>query len=375
MKAMTKRALCGLVVTVPTLLPAWATAASVTWQPAFELVNDSNINVLGRTVVYAQNGGDNVGNPAYIPADYAFGPIKTVTFGYKDVAFEGISTVYGAAATFGAPTFGDAVDHLAGQNFNVTFSTTSSRTTPIPQVNWDFSQTPDSAVTPYYGETTGNIGLDSLLDSYVFVDGRSVGNTALNLQLNNLVPGRQYQVQLIGPADTRPARLPTIERDLNIATVNDGAGNSMPDLGAYMDLDGDGARHVTSIIGTFTADASGMQAVNVVLQQGRNHGISAVIVTTDVIEGDVNEDGTVDFDDLGLLLGSYDGPDALADFDADGTVDFDDLGTLLGAYGASVWDPVLTPESALEAVAAVPEPMSAALPAAGAAMLFRRRRA
>ncbi len=60
--------------------------------------------------------------------------------------------------------------------------------------------------------------------------------------------------------------------------------------------------------------------------------IEVAKVTPPPVAGDVNGDGAVDFDDLGILLGAYGGPHPTADFDADGIVDFDDLGTLLGSY-------------------------------------------
>ncbi len=48
---------------------------------------------------------------------------------------------------------------------------------------------------------------------------------------------------------------------------------------------------------------------------------------------DFNEDGTVDGDDLGTLLGFWGTDECSADFNADGVVDGDDLGTLLGQWG------------------------------------------
>ena len=60
-----------------------------------------------------------------------------------------------------------------------------------------------------------------------------------------------------------------------VATVDDGAGHTMPNLSGYADLNADGQSHVTSIIGNFTADTTS-QAVNVVLSGDRNSGISAL---------------------------------------------------------------------------------------------------
>ncbi|MBM4112595.1 MAG: hypothetical protein FJ253_04355 [Phycisphaerae bacterium] len=49
---------------------------------------------------------------------------------------------------------------------------------------------------------------------------------------------------------------------------------------------------------------------------------------------DFNDDGVVDGDDLGSLLGEWGAcPGCDADFNDDGSVDGDDLGTLLGFWG------------------------------------------
>jgi hypothetical protein len=47
---------------------------------------------------------------------------------------------------------------------------------------------------------------------------------------------------------------------------------------------------------------------------------------------DLNGDGSVDGQDLGLLLGNWGNP-GLGDLNQDGTVDGQDLGILLGAWG------------------------------------------
>ena len=49
--------------------------------------------------------------------------------------------------------------------------------------------------------------------------------------------------------------------------------------------------------------------------------------------GDLDGDGDVDSDDLGVLLGSF-GTGGSGDVDGDGDTDSDDLGILLGAFGA-----------------------------------------
>jgi len=52
-------------------------------------------------------------------------------------------------------------------------------------------------------------------------------------------------------------------------------------------------------------------------------------------QADLNEDGVVDGDDLGTMLGQWGAcPKCISDFNDDGVVDGDDLGTLLGEWGS-----------------------------------------
>lgn len=58
------------------------------------------------------------------------------------------------------------------------------------------------------------------------------------------------------------------------------------------------------------------------------------LLAGDSCSADFNDDGVVDGDDLGTLLGTW-GPcmSCIADFNGDGVVDGDDLGSLLGEWG------------------------------------------
>ena len=256
------------------LMPAMVGAAPISWLPAFELVSDSDIDLSFGPVVYAVNGGDNTGNEAFMTTTLP--SIRTVTVGGTPISFEGIEAAYGANTQFGMmgfifETFGDATDHISSTGGNVTFSTTATRTVASPQVSFDLADAPSLGARTY-NVGAGNADLDAILASQVFFDGRTVGSSALNISLNNLTPGQQYQLQLIGPASQPPSRV-------SQATVDDGLGNSAIGLAGLLDLDNDTVAHVTSLIGTFTADGPS-QAVNVVLAADRNSGISGLILTT-----------------------------------------------------------------------------------------------
>ncbi len=311
-------------------------AAPVTWGTPFEFTSSSDIDLSFGPFVYAQNGGDNIGNEAFIPAATlpTITDPKVVTVGSTAISFEGIETVYGDDASFGQlgfpfETFGDAVDHLEGQNFNVTFDVRNGRTVNIPQVVYD--PTPATLFDPLeeddYSVTTLDVELDSVLDSQVFMDSRfSLGDTAslatagaIEIFLNNLSIGTEYQVQIIGGADDRtflndPQVIdPTYMANSTgkgvspIGTMSDGLGNTVANVGAFLDLDQDGIGHVTSVLGTFTADST-TQQVDFLLQRGRNAGISAVILTEAgavVTPGDFNGDGMVDVLDLAVWENNF----------------------------------------------------------------------
>ena len=49
--------------------------------------------------------------------------------------------------------------------------------------------------------------------------------------------------------------------------------------------------------------------------------------------GDINGNGSVEFEDLLTLLSSWDSESSTADLDGSGTVEFNDLLMLLSAYG------------------------------------------
>lgn len=328
-----------LAVAFAILAPLPSQAAAVDWGMAYELFTEADIDLSFGPVVYAQNAGDNIGNEAFIPAENiaALPNPRPVTIGGATIAFEGVDAVYGNEASFGMlgtpfETFGDAADHLQGQSFNVTFNVRNGRTVDIPQVVFDptLATLFDAVEEDDYSVTTGNAGLDFLLDSTVFMDSRaSLGAGiamesagALEIYLNNLTVGTTYQVQVIGGADDRRFASDPLIIDPNyaststgngvspIGTLSDGLGNTVANVGAFLDLDSDGLGHVTTVLGTFTAD-SATQQIDFLLQRGRNVGISAVILTEQTTElvGDYNGDGSVNAADYsvwrdGMTVGS-----------------------------------------------------------------------
>ena len=270
----------GLGLLVPLTIASVGLAAPVTWQTATELVSDADVDLSFGPLVYAVNGGDNTGNESVVsPAQPS---TRIVTIGTTPVPFESVEGLYGDASSFGqigfgSETFGDAIDHVSGDGSNVTFSTTDHRTVDIPQVTYDLASVPpaENLGTRKYDVGTGNVDLDVILASQVFVDSRAIGSGALNISLNNLNPGQAYRLQLFGPAADN-GRIST-------AAVDDGLGNTAADLGGFLDLDQDGIFHVTTVIGDFVADASS-QAINVLLADGRNTGISGLVLTTNIPE-------------------------------------------------------------------------------------------
>ena len=388
-------------------------AASVNWGTPYELVTDTDIDLTFGPVVYAMNAGDNIGNEVYIPSATipTLPDPKPVTISGQTINFEGIETVYGTNAFFGQigfpfETFGDAVDHRAdlGDTNNVTFNVRNFRSTNIPQVTFD--PAPATLVNPpggtqpdvmeiYYTPATGNSDLDSVLESQVFMDSRfalkandpgtgqpfvtELTAGTIEIYLNNLTPGTDYQVQVIGGADDRTFFLdqnvidPTyMETSFNnnsispIGTLSDGiGGNKVENIGSFLDLDNDGIGHVTTVLGTFTAD-SVTQQIDFLLQRGRNAGISAIILTeaSTAIPGDFDGDGFVGLSDLNILGANFNtmGGATLATGDAngDGNVDLGDL-NILGAN--------FNPPPAVS----VPEPSAGLLALAGLAVFGRRR--
>ena len=266
---------------------------------------------------------------------------------------------------FSFETFGDAIDRTPGDGSNVSFEIANFRTSSFPQVTFDPlpAMLLDSLKPRDYSISTGNEELDSVLNSIVFMDSRNSLGAGQSLDsagrigvtLNNLVAGTDYQVQVIGGADDRTFASDPLVIDPEYMTSSTGkgvspigalldeAGNRIDHIGGFLDLDEDGLGHVTTALGTFTADAES-QYFEFLLSRGRNAGLSAIILSEagDVsLSLDCNGDGIVSSDDLncattetigstlsevGLLAG---------DFDLNGNVEFADFLILSANFGQS----------------------------------------
>ena len=360
-------------------------AAQVTWGIPFELITENDIDLSFGPLVYAQNGGDNIGNEDFIPAATlaTLSDPKVASIGSASVSFEGIDAVYGDDASFGLigfpfESFGDAIDHLEGQNFNVTFDIRNERTVGIPQIGFDPEPATlfDPPENDNYSIGTANDVLDSILDSQVFMDSRaSLGAGfpeedagALEIFLNNLTVGTDYQVQIIGGADNRVSKSDPLTIDPSYmasstgkdvspyGTLSDGHGNTVTNVGAHLDLDSDNMGHVTTVLGTFTADNT-TQQIDFLLQRGRNAGISAIILTEKQLgrPGDFNGDGKVDAADYTVWrdnLGATEDGSILAGNGNGGVVDSTDFTLWTTNFGSS---------SVVATSTAIPEPTSALL--------------
>lgn len=362
-----------LLPTAIILSAAAASAAPISWGQAFEVATPSDLQVSGRKVVYAINGGDNVGNTGFINGVAANGPVLPaahgpdliINTGAQYLNFEGVAVAY--RGVFAADTYGDVTptNTTAG---SVSISTAGTRTSAIPQAGFDLAWSPTYASQRNYSAASGDLNFDSLLATQLFIDGRNVSGASqskLILRLNNLTQDTQYRLQVVVSADSRPS---TSQNSANRVALDDTAGGISPEIPVYADLNGDGVKHVTSAFGTFTADAS-TQFFSIDLKFGRNTGISALILTTAPLNGDFNHDDIVNASDLarlieGLSVGATTWE--YGDLDLNGVVDINDFNAFSALFpnnGAGTSGNGGT----------VPEPAACSLLIPAAALLRRRR--
>jgi hypothetical protein len=82
---------------------------------------------------------------------------------------------------------------------------------------------------------------------------------------------------------------------------------------------------------TFTADGTTTYRIRIGGRSSSGRG-TVTFQGANACRGDLNADGAVNGDDLGVLLGAW-GAGGVADLDGNGIVNGDDLGILLGAWG------------------------------------------
>ncbi len=380
--------------------PCWG--AEVTWGDPFEIVTDADLELSYGPVRYAISGGDYDGPIEELqPPTQAYPtPPPSITVGSRVIPLQWTQVNTGPDSLFQSATFGEVTTFLPGDEKAINLSTDTEReaavlgdfddalfdsltvrsddqggTVALSAANRIYNP---AVIEPENG-LTGNATLDSVLNSSVWADGRVFGFSTLVVELNALSIGKEYQVQIVANGDTRPPRGANIERNISAITVNDGtgpdglSGNSSEELGVFRDLDGDGFRHVNSVIGTFAADDVS-QTLNLVLANGRNPGFSLIVVSerAEPLPGDYNADGIVNAadytvwrDNLGTdfgLLGNGDETGLSA-----GTVDEADYDLWVSSYGAT--------GSSSASSQAVPEPGSVfiALAVVGAALAGNRR--
>ncbi len=295
------RVLILFLATAVSTMPVASWAASIAWSSPFEIETDADLKIAAGGLLYAINGGDHTGpaeelDPASQGAPMNFASIDSPA-GVLPLQWTEVNT--GPGSRFDSPTFGEVTSFLAGDGTAIELSTSTELAS---EVLGDFDDALFDGLTvraddvgglatlsagsriyrPDVAESgnslTGNPALDSVLNSSVWADGRTVGSSTLVVQLNDLTPGETYQVQIVANGDTRPPRGTTMERSISAITADDGLGNVSAPLGVFRDLDGDGFRHVNAVLGVFSADAES-QTINLVLAAGRNPGFSLLTVS------------------------------------------------------------------------------------------------
>ena len=151
----------------------------------------------------------------------------------------------------------------------------------------------------------------------VYVGGSDLDDGPVILgYINNEVQTKQYKVSVAVTADSDAA-----------ATVKLTAGET----------------EVTAVLNTETGKyeatvAEGTYRLTVEVPKHLSYTKNELVVAADVdkavtlLGGDVDGSGTIDFDDLGVVLNNYKTNESSADIDGSGTVDFDDLGIILNNY-------------------------------------------
>lgn len=213
---MKRNATRGLVGLIAISVASVSSAATINFIST-EFVDSNNIDVSLGNVIYAVNGGSS-------------GDLQVVMADGTDVTFESIVDTANATQSAGSTFSGDP-----GQ---------------------------------LYATTTDQVSLDEVLNSHAFDDG-----APFDVTLQNLVVGQAYQVQVIGPADTRGCC------SAREHTVESADGGLVGNINRLQDFNGDGAAHVMTAFGVFVADAP----TQVLTFAGPNNaGYSGIILTSNL---------------------------------------------------------------------------------------------
>ncbi|MGF1633616.1 MAG: trypsin-like serine protease [Phycisphaerae bacterium] len=205
------------------------------------------------------------------------------------------------------------------------------------------------------------------------------GISAGLMQINgrfDLDVGGTLEIELGGTAASQYDRLNvtgTADLDGNIAVRL--LGGYLPEPGTSYDIVTAGGYETIS--GNILNETG---LAGLLLSTSQSGGVLSLLAEA-AIAGDANLDGTVDFTDFNIILGSFGGTgDWFAgDFDGNGVIDFADFNIVLGNFGSSVTGMTLSAAEYaafdLAVAAFIPEPTLGTLTALPLLALRRRRRA
>ena len=292
---------------------------------------DVNGDGIDDFIVGARNGGDNVGGYARVFVSQIIPPNEneidwdtpiTIT---SDADISNLGGPIHLAADFNAPEAfnpdndllfiqGDFDGVINGIQFTGTTdqSVAGSLTTDFLRVE-NASTFLDGRQGQFYrGAPTGDVDLDNLLDSHSFSTVAPFGVVTIE----GLNIGTDYQVQLIGIAD---GRFFALDSSVTVRGPGQLTGPTLT-RGLYQ-----------TVIGRFTAGSTSQT----VLVVGPSTGLSGIVVQAipeiEFLLGDCNQDGVVDFLDIGPFVSVLSSGDFLAQADTneDGVVDFLDIGPFI----------------------------------------------
>ncbi len=165
-----------------------------------------------------------VGTFSASAATISWGPVTTITSAGSLDQTGSLVTAINAGGNQGAQT-------VAGTD--ITFNDGGITTALTGTVS-------NSGNGGWYSPTTGNAGLDVVLDSHSYISGGNPGGRG-QIDITGLTPGVQYRLQVVGVSDDRACCGDRIQ------TVDDGSGDVSGNLQRAL---------ANTVIGTFTANSS-----------------------------------------------------------------------------------------------------------------------